>query len=125
MSLKKNPAFRLGCIAAAALLVVLSLVIAPPEGLAPEGWTMLAIVIGAMILFISEAMPIAATCFMIVVVMKYTGVMGWKAIQQSACSSTVFFCMAGFGIGAALQNTNLAAILLRALYRLGRAIRGK
>ena len=69
MSLKKNPAFRLGCIAAAALLVVLSLIIAPPEGLAPEGWTMLAIVIGAMILFISEAMPIAATCFMIVVVM--------------------------------------------------------
>ena len=120
MSLKKNPAFRLGCIAAAALLVVLSLIIAPPEGLAPEGWTMLAIVIGAMILFISEAMPIAATCFMIVVVMKYTGVMGWKAIQQSACSSTVFFCMAGFGIGAALQNTNLAAILLRALYRLGK-----
>ena len=37
MSLKKNPAFRLGCIAAAALLVVLSLIIAPPEGLAPEG----------------------------------------------------------------------------------------
>lgn len=123
--LKKKPMFKLGCILAAALLVLGSLAATPPEGLAREGFIMLAIVIGAMILFISEAMPLAATCFMIIVVMKYTGVMAWKAIQQSACSSTVFFCMAGFGIGAALQNTNLAAILLRALYRLGRGDSGK
>ncbi len=118
--LKKKPAFKIGCILAAALLVIGSLMIAPPEGLSPEGWTMLAIVFGAMILFISEAMPLAATCFMIVVTMKYTGVVAWKTIQQTACSSTVFFCMAGFGIGAALQNTNLAAILLRWLYNLGK-----
>ncbi|MDY4928133.1 anion permease, partial [Clostridium fessum] len=98
-NLKQKPAFKLGCIIVAALLVLGSRVIAPPEGLSPEGWTMLAIVFGAMILFISEAMPLAATCFMIIVTMKYTGVMAWKAIQQSACSSTVFFCMAGFGIG--------------------------
>lgn len=123
--LKKNPAFQLGCIALAAFLVLGSLVVAAPEGLSPEGWTMLAIVLGAMILFISEAVPLAATCFLIIVAMKYTGVMSWKAIQQSACSSTVFFCMAGFGIGAALQNTNLAAILLRALYRLGKGDSGK
>lgn len=123
--LKKKPAFKLGCILAAALFVTGSLMLTPPEGLAREGFIMLAIVIGAMILFISEAMPLAATCFMIIVVMKYTGVMAWKAIQQSACSSTVFFCMAGFGIGAALQNTNLAAILLRALYRLGKGDSGK
>lgn len=118
--LKKKPAFKLGCILVAALLVIGSLMIAPPEGLSPEGWTMLAIVVGAMILFISEAMPLAATCFIIVVAMKYTGVVAWKTIQQTACSSTVFFCMAGFGIGAALQNTNLAAILLRWLYNLGK-----
>lgn len=118
--LKQKPAFKLACIAIAALLVTGSKVIAPPEGLSQEGWTMLAIVVSAMILFISEAMPLAATCFAIIVAMKYTKVVSWKAIQQSACSSTVFFCMAGFGIGAALQNTNLAAILLRALYRLGR-----
>lgn len=118
--LKKKPAFKLGCILVAALLVFGSLMIAPPEGLSAEGWTMLAIVVGAMILFISEAMPLAATCFIIVVTMKYTGVVAWKTIQQTACSSTVFFCMAGFGIGAALQNTNLAAILLRWLYNLGK-----
>lgn len=118
--LKQKPAFKMGCIFAAVLLVLGSKVIAPPEGLAPEGWTMLAIVVAAMILFISEAMPLAATCFSIIVAMKYTSVVPWKTIQQTACSSTVFFCMAGFGIGAALQNTNLAAILLRALYRLGK-----
>ena len=118
--LKRKPAFKWACIAAAALLIVASLFIAPPDGLSNEGWTMLAIVIGTVILLISEAMPMAAACFMIIVAMKYTGVMGWKAIQQSACSSAVFFCMAGFGIGAALQNTNLAAILLKFLYNLGK-----
>ena len=118
--IKQNPAFKWCCILLSAVLVAISLMTVPPEGLSPEGWTMLAIVVSAMIMFISEALPLAATCFAIIVTMKYTGVMSWKAIQQSACSSTVFFCMAGFGIGAALQNTNLAAILLRALYRLGK-----
>lgn len=118
--IKKNPVFKAVCIIVAVALVLLTRVTTPPEGLSQEGWTMLAIVVGAMILFISEALPLAATCFAIIVAMKYTGVMTWKAIQQNACSSTVFFCMAGFGIGAALQNTNLAAILLRALYRLGK-----
>lgn len=116
--LKKKPAFKLSCVAVAALLVILSLFVAPPAGLAREGWIMLAIVCGTVILLITEAMPMAATCFMIVVTMKYTGVVPWKTIQQTACSSTVFFCMAGFGIGAALQNTNLAAILLKFLYNL-------
>lgn len=124
-SLKKQPAFRGGCIIAAALIVILSMLVTPPEGLTSEGLTMLAIVLGAMILFVSEAVPVAATCFMIIVVMKYTGVMSWKAIQQAACNSSLFFCMAGFGIGAALQNTNLAAVLLRFLYRLGKGESGK
>lgn len=119
-SLKQNKVFRLTCVAVSALLVLGSFGIAPPDGLSQEGWTMLAIVIGAMVLFISEAVPLAATCFLIIIAMKYTGVVSWKVIQQTACSSTVFFCMAGFGLGAALQNTNLAAILLRTLYRIGK-----
>lgn len=118
--IKQKPVFKWACIITAFVLVTASLFIVPPEGLSKEGWTMLSIVIGAVILLISEAMPMAATCFMIVVAMKYTGVMSLKAIQQSACSSAVFFCMAGFGIGAALQNTNLAAILLKFLYNLGK-----
>lgn len=72
---------------------------------------MLAIAIAAMALFISEATPLPITCMMIIFTMKYTGVVPWKTIQQTACSSTIFFCMAGFGLGAALQNTNLAAII--------------
>jgi sodium-dependent dicarboxylate transporter 2/3/5 len=81
---------------------------------------MLAIVISAIILFISEAMPLAITALMIIFTMKYTGAVSWRVIQQTATSSTVYFMWAGFGIGAALENTNLAAILLRSLYRLGR-----
>lgn len=124
-SIKKNPAFRLAMIAVAALVVAFTLMTPAPEGLAVEGWVMLGIVVGTVILLISEAMPMAAACFMIIIVMKYTGVMKWKEIQQAACSSTVYFCMAGFGIGAALQNTNLAAIILRGLFRMSKGSSAK
>lgn len=118
--MKQRKGFKVSMIALAALIVAAGLLSAPPAGLSTAGWRMLAIVLAAMTLFISEATPLAITCMMIVFTMKYTKVVSFKEIQQSACSSTVFFCMAGFGIGAALQNTNLAAILLRALYRLGK-----
>ena len=118
-SIKKNKSFKVSMILLAAAVFAGSLLTAPPQGLSPDGWHMLALVTSAMIMFISEAIPLAGTCFLIIVCMKYSGALSWKAIQQSACSSTVFFCMAGFGIGAALQKTNLAAILLRFLYRLG------
>lgn len=118
--IKEKTGFKITFIFVAAAVVLAGLVTAPPNGLSVEGWRMLAIVVGAMVLFISEAAPLAITCMMIIFTMKYTGVVPWKTIQQTACSSTVFFCMAGFGIGAALQNTNLAAILLRTLYRLGK-----
>lgn len=118
--IKQKFAFKWSFILLAAIVVAIGILTSPPEGLSVEGWRMLCIVVAAVILFISEATPMPVTCMMIIVTMKYANVMSFKAIQQSACSSTVFFCMAGFGIGAALQNTNLAAILLRALYRLGK-----
>ena len=82
-SVKKNPAFRLAMIAVAALVVAFTLMTPAPEGLAVEGWVMLGIVVGTVILLISEAMPMAAACFMIIIVRKYTGVMKWKEIQQA------------------------------------------
>lgn len=118
--IKQSAGFKLTCIALAAAVIIISLLTSPPTDLSVEGWRMLAIVVAAMILFISEATPLAITCLMIVFVMKYTGVVPFKTIQQTAASSTVFFIMAGFGIGAALENTNLASILLRALYRVGK-----
>ncbi|WP_294144222.1 SLC13 family permease [uncultured Clostridium sp.] len=124
-SIKEKDSFKISFIILAVIVVLTGLVTTPPEGLSVEGWRMLAIVVAAMALFISEATPLPITCMMIIFTMKYTGVVPWKTIQQTACSSTVFFCMAGFGLGAALQNTNLAAVLLRTLYKLGRGDSGK
>lgn len=119
-SLKEQTGFRFAMIALDIAIMLFFLFSAPPEGLEQAGWRMLGILIVAMVMFISEAIPLPATCFLIIVLMKYTGVAAWKEIQQTAMSSTVFFCMAGFGIGAALKNTNLAAILMRTLYNLGK-----
>lgn len=115
---KETIAFRLICILLSAAVVAVSFFLTPPSGLSPEGFRMLAIVMGAMILFISEALPITAVCFAIIVTMKYTGVATMPVIIRSAASSAVFFCIASFGLAAALQNTNLDTLLLRMLYRL-------
>lgn len=79
---------------------------------------MLCIVIAALILFISEALPITATCFAILVAMKYTGVATLPEIMEKSASNAVFFNMAGFGIAGALQNTNLVNILMGSVYKL-------
>lgn len=109
---------KLFFISLSVFLVIGSLFIKPPQGLSRDGFIMLAIIIAMLILFLSEAMPQVAICFFVIIAMKYTGVSSWDAILRTSASSAVFFCMAGFGLGAALQNTNLAPILICKLYRL-------
>lgn len=115
---KQNKWFRLGCILIAALVVLLSYRITPPEGLTADGLKMLSIVVAAMILFISEAIPMTATCFAIIATMKYTGVATMPELMKTSASTAVFFCMAGFGLAGALQNTNLVNVMLRYMYNL-------
>lgn len=124
-SLKQSPQFRWACIIASALMILIGCTAPPPAGLERVGWQMLMLAVAAIILFISEAIPMIVICMMIIFTMKYMGVMSFKEIQQNAGSSSVFFIMAGFGLGAALQNTNLAAILLRAIYRSGKGSSAK
>ncbi|MGM9662380.1 MAG: SLC13 family permease [Oscillospiraceae bacterium] len=115
--LKQKREFKLLCVAAALLIIAASYFVAPPSGLEIKGWHMLSIVVAVLLLFISEALPMTAVCFGIIIAMKYTGVATLPEIMKTSASSAFFFCMAGFGLAAALQNTNLVNILLRSMYR--------
>ena len=52
--IKQNPAFKIACILLAIIVVSFTLLTPPPEGLSQEGWTMLSIVVAAMILYKDE-----------------------------------------------------------------------
>ncbi len=119
-SIKQNPVFKIVFILIAICIVLFGCATTPLEGLTVEGWRMIWIVVAAIVLFISESLPLVCTCMMIIFAMKYTGAATMSDITKSAASTTTFFIMAGFGLGAALENTNLAAILLRGLYKLGK-----
>lgn len=115
--LKQKKGVKLLFLAAALLLIAASFFIAPPAGLAEKGWHMLAIVAAVLLLLITEALPMTAVCFGVIIAMKYTGVATLPEIVRTSASSAFFFCMAGFGLAGALQNTNLVNILLRSMYR--------
>ena len=119
-SVKQSTGFRFGIIALCAVIIISFCMTTPPEGLEVAGWRMLAILLVVIILFISEALPPVAICFAIIALMKYLGVDTFSNIAKNACSSTMFFSMAGMGIGAALKTTNLAAIILRGLFKVAK-----
>ena len=119
-SVKQSTGFRFGIIALCVAIVIAFCTTTPPEGLEVAGWRMLAILLVVIILFISEALPPVAICFAIIALMKYLGVDTFSNIAKNACSSTMFFSMAGMGIGAALKTTNLAAIILRGLFKVAK-----
>lgn len=120
LDFKKNKCFKLICIFGAVFAVLAPFFLPAPDGLSAEGWKMLGIIIMAMILFISEALPLSAVCFSIIIALKYTGVLKMTDIIAHSGSTAIFFCIAAFGIAAALQNTNLNTLILQGMYKLGK-----
>ncbi len=118
--IKNSVAFKIGTIILCALILLISLITPPPAGLEVVGWRTLAVLLVTIILFISEVLPNIAVCFLIIAMLKYMGINSIKNIVSSAASTTIFFSMCGMGIGAALKNTNLAAILLKYLFRIAK-----
>lgn len=118
--IKSTPAFKIATVIICALIIILSLTTTPPEGLEVVGWRTLAVLLVTIILFITEALPSISICFLIIVFLKYLGINSLSNIVKSAASTTIFFSMCGMGIGAALKNTNLAAVLLKQIFKVAK-----
>lgn len=116
--IKQNIWFKVISLVVVACIIMIGVVTTPPEGLEVTGWRMLMLVLGVVVLFFSEAMPVPAVCFIVVVLMKYLNIVSFKTIQQTAMSQVVYFIMVSFGIGAAMKKTNLTPILLKFLFKI-------
>jgi solute carrier family 13 (sodium-dependent dicarboxylate transporter), member 2/3/5 len=109
---------RLGL--ALAVLVGVGVVMLPtPEGMTPQAKHLMGVFIIALVLWITEAIPIAATAFLIIVLQPLYGIVTLPAAAAGFMSPVFLFVTAMFCIAQVVTDTGLAKRF--ALWLLGRA----
>lgn len=78
-----------------------------PEGLSPEGVSLLAVTLWIAIWWITEAIPIAATALLPLVVFPLTGIMELKPTSIPYSDPMVLLYMGGFMIAVSIEKWNL------------------
>jgi sodium-dependent dicarboxylate transporter 2/3/5 len=98
---------RLAGLAAAVVLPALLILAPTPEGLAPEGQRMAALFLAALVLWTTEAIPIAATSLLVLVLQPLLGVADLRTAFVASMSPVFFFVLAMFCISTAFSTTRL------------------
>lgn len=117
---EKSLTIRIISLVAVTVIVLAGIFVAPPEGLDVAAFRCLCIVVSAFILWLTEALPVAITCILLIPAFALLGILKPSEIYASAASSGLFFLLAGFGLGAAILKTNFAYILLRLAMKLAK-----
>ena len=86
---------------------LLALQFEPPEGLSDDGWLVLVIAIWMAIWWMTEAVPIAVTALVPLVLFPILNLGTIKSVGSSYASKAVFLTLGGFIIGLAIQRWNL------------------
>ncbi len=94
-------------IAIAVVILVLARVLPLPEGLTREGLTALAIMIAALVLWISEAMNMAVTTILLCCMLPFLGVMTPAEMFKGFGGSVFFFMVGTMSITTALASTTI------------------
>ena len=79
----------------------------PPEGLTREAWITAALGVIMVTWWVSEALPIAATALLPLVVLPLTGVLPMREASAAYMSPIVVLLMAGFIIAKGIERWNL------------------
>ena len=104
--MKKLSASKLGLILGPLSFVVI-LFFAQPDDLSPEGVAMMAATSWVAIWWISEAVPIAATSLLPLVLFPLLGIMGIKDTSVAYADPMVLLYMGGFMIAMTIEKWNL------------------
>lgn len=105
LNLKMNSA-RLGLIFGV-LLFLIMLVLPPPEGLSNIAWKTAAVTSLMAILWMTEAIPIAVTALIPVVLFPFLGIQSITETTSPYANPLIFLFMGGFVIAIAMQKWNL------------------
>lgn len=111
----RNPARVLtGFVAAWVAFALLMWVVPPPEGLSQEGMRVLAIVVWASIMWVSEALPVGITGISIPLLLMLTHALPWKdgkppleEVFSGFTKHVVWLCLFAFLVGAVMQLLKL------------------
>ena len=94
-------------IAIAVIILILSRVITPPSGLSREGFTALAIMLAALVLWITEAMNMAVTAIAMACMLVFLKVIPPASMFKGFGGSVFFFMVGTMSITTALASTSI------------------
>ncbi len=105
-------------IAAPAIAVVM-LLLPPPAGLSADGWTVAAICLLMGLWWVTEAIPLAATALIPLVLFPAFGVLSIDAAAASYANPLIFLFLGGFLMAKAMVSQNLSRRLAYGLLSMG------
>ncbi len=107
---------RIG-LAGAAVILISIWFIPSPEGLSPEGVKTLGLLLAALMLWVTEAIPIAVTALALIALQPVYGIASPGVAFTNFINSVFFFVIASYGLSIAVMNTTfinrMANFLLR------------
>lgn len=78
-----------------------------PEGVPPDAWKVLGVTLWMAFWWLTEALPIAVTALMPLIVLPVLGLFDFKALAASYAHPLIFLFMGGFIIAKAIEAWNL------------------
>ncbi len=103
-----------GIILAAACIVACYLIV-PPEGMSHEGLTALGILLGGVVCWITNCLPMGLSCITMLFLAYTLGVGTSNEILSGFMSTIVLFVMAMFAFAAVMTKTNLTKRIVGAI----------
>jgi sodium-dependent dicarboxylate transporter 2/3/5 len=109
-TLKADPerTIRQGALIGAPLIVLIMLMFAPPVGLSIEGWSVAAVCVLMGLWWMSEAIPLAATALLPLVLFPLLGVGSIDVTASSYANPLIFLFLGGFLMATAMVKQNLS-----------------
>ena len=87
---------------------ILVLLMPTPEGLSAEGHQLMALFVGALILWTTEAIPISVTSLLVIAIQPLFGLIDLGGAMQNAMTPVFFFVLVMFLVALAFTKTGLA-----------------
>jgi len=101
------PRRRIAGLVAGPLAAGLVLLLPAPEGLPPEGWAMVAVTLWMVLWWLSQALPLAATALLPVVLMPLLGLRDLPETAARYANPLIFLFLGGFLLALALERVGL------------------